>query len=125
ILRRGGGGRFHGSSVQNLGTKCPDSLDATAVQSYCTDMPATAPIHPAHAANMAAKATRLAHWIHDRLHADAGTVELFDDATWEGIADVMGETTPSAATRAMVPVFLRALAAREVVAARTASLPHL
>jgi hypothetical protein len=82
---------------------------------------ATAPqIHPAHAANMAAKADRLARWIHANLTTDADVVGRLDDTDWERIADVMGETTPSPATRAMTVVLLRSLRAAEIVAARSA-----
>lgn len=87
-------------------------------------MPASAtaapPLHPAHAANMAAKATRLARWIRDHVTVDADTVELFDDTDWTNVAGLTGERIPSAACRAMVPVFMRALDAAELVAARTA-----
>jgi hypothetical protein len=84
-------------------------------------VPTTAPpIHPAHAANMAAKADRLARWIHANLTTDVNVVARLDDADWERIADVMDETRiPSPATRAMAVVLIRSLRAAELVAARS------
>lgn len=78
-------------------------------------MPTSPAIHPAHAANIAAKAERLARWIHANLTTDATVVDALDDADWERIADVMGERTPSPATRAMTVVLVRALGAALVV----------
>jgi hypothetical protein len=116
----------HGHTVQTFWTNCPDSLDSQNVQTYCTEVPPKAPtaprsLHPAHAANMAAKADRVARWIHANLTADADVVARLDDTDWERIADAMGETrVPSPATRAMAVVLVRALNAAEMVARRTA-----
>jgi hypothetical protein len=87
-----------------------------------TKAPTAPQIHPAHAANMADKANRLARWIHANLTTDAGIVAALDDLDWERIADVTGErTVPSAATRAMTVVLVRALTAAEMIAKRTAN----
>lgn len=83
-----------------------------------TKAPTAPQIHPAHAANMAAKADRFARFLHAHITADAGVVGQLDDSDWARIADLAGETTPSPATRAMTVVLLRALTAAEMVAAR-------
>lgn len=85
-------------------------------------MNATTTIHPAHAANMAAKADRFARFLHAHGAGfdDPDAVAWMDDANWERIAGLMGETrVPSPATRAMTVVLLRALRAAETAAART------
>jgi hypothetical protein len=66
---------------------------------------------------MAAKADRVARWIHANLTTDAAVVARLDDTDWERIADLMGERTPSPVIRAMTVVLVRALCAAETVAA--------
>ena len=132
-IRRGGGVECsHGcrvrrcsQSVQKFRTNCPESLDVTCVQIYCTEVPTKAPtapqIHPAHAANMAAKADRFARFLHTHITANPAIVAQLDDSDWDRITDLMGETrTPSPATRAMTVVLLRALRAAETIAERSA-----
>lgn len=72
----------------------------------------TSGIHPAHAANMTAKAHRLATFLTRRggLYADADLLAWLSDKGWAHIADLTGERTiPSPATRAATVVLVRAM----------------
>lgn len=74
----------------------------------------TTTIHPSHAANLVAKADRLARFLHTH-DTDHVAAELLSDAQWERIAGLAGERTPSPATRAATVTLLRSINAREAM----------